>query len=152
MNLRFRVSCAEVGSRPTSYITTLDQRGTRCSRSVARAAMAHMYKAPKINKNRRRKLGGRAALVPTAWQNHQLRRNGASRTFRTALLCKILLFFALRTELPLGERVSLWRMEFLIQVQSETNEPAAHYINLSNLLPCSGPQRWRYATRGAVIV
>ena len=65
----------------------------------------------------------------------------------------------------------LWRMEFLgredplepaalsifltlnmIHVQGETNEPAAQFINLSHLLTCPGPQCWRYATRGAVIV
>ena len=85
--------------------------------------------------------------------------------------CPARLFLALRTDLPLGERVSLWRMEFsgreyrlkppalsifltfnMTHVQSETNEPVAHFINLSHLLTCPGPQHWLNTLLGAVIV
>ena len=74
----------------------------------------------------------------------QLRRNAASPTCRTS---RATLFLALRTELRLGERVSLnledgisreWetdsnQLHFQFLSPCETNEPPAHFIDLSHL-------------------
>ena len=61
------------------------------------------------------KIGGesgaaRAASARATLQNQQLRRKAAIRTCRTT---RARLFLTLRTELPLGERVSLYQMKFL---------------------------------------
>ena len=137
MRLCFRVSCAEVGPRST----TLELRVTRWPRSAARGHGTHVQSTKIKIKVGGESVGARAFPDPTALQNQQLRRNAASRTCRTTLLCKIVSRSWNRTSTR--GRVGLWRMEF---------EPAAHFINLSHLLTCPGPQRWRYATRGAVIV
>ena len=83
--LCFCFLCTEVGPRST----ILDLRGTRWPMSQACGHDTHVQ-STKIKV----KFGGesgvdRAAPVLTTLQNQQLRRNAASRTCRTTLLCKI---------------------------------------------------------------